>query len=378
MKKQVLKTFTCLILILLLIQSASATTVFLTSDHIGSEDNDLDILNSVKTYIEEISGGKIEVIIDNQAPSPGEGTRAIEASADVSVTFAANCAGNFLIMSKAMPNINKQIIFVNMGDFDLDNAEFIRRAWDDNYSGDYFAGINSPGKFLNNAGINYIQPLQKFPSAGESYTSSNDEINRYIAQEIVNQINQGSSNKYYDESLLVTHSLHPSKMAKSSRELMESGETKFENNYNSYSAPQLLYLTSSYLNGNGLKEPSNYAYPDSPLESSIFTKDSYSIYDYMKMGGMTKKYMDENGKAPNYIKYEGAYISYYDLVYNFAKITENHTASEHMDFATSYHFEKVNHSILIDALPIVVIALILLVLYGLIRRFKNRRRRRRY
>lgn len=378
MKKQVLKTFTCIILILLLIQSASATTVFLTSDHVGSKDNDLNILNSVKSNIEEISNGEIEVIIDSQSPSPGEGTRAIEANADVSVNFAANCAGNFLILSKAMPNINKQIIFVNMGDFDLDNAEFIRRAWDDNYSGDYFAGINSPGKFLNNAGISYIQPLKQFPSAGESYTSSNDEINRYIAQEIVNQINKGSSNKYYDESLVVTHSLHPSKMAKASTNLMESGETKFENSYNSYSAPQLLYLTSSYLNGNGLKEPSNYDSPDSPLEYSILTKDSYTIYDYMKMSSITKTYMDENGKAPNYIKYEGAYISYYDLVYNFAKITENHTDSEHMDFATSYHFEKVNHSLLIDALPVIIIALILMIIYGLFRRFKNRRRRRRY
>ena len=126
-----------------------------------------------------------------------------------------------------------------------------------------------------------------------------------------------------------------------------------------------------------MTEPQEYDYPDSPLESSILAKDSYSVYDYMKMASTTKTYMDETGRAPNYINYEGAYISYYDLVYNFAKMTENHTSSEHMDFATSYHFEKVNHSLLIDSLPFIGGALILLILYGLIRRFRNKRKRRR-
>ena len=94
MKKQILMIFLCLLLVLSFIQSSSATTVFLTSDHVGTESNDLDMLNSVKNYIEEISDGQIEVVVDSQAPSPGEGSRAIEASADVSVNFAACCSGN--------------------------------------------------------------------------------------------------------------------------------------------------------------------------------------------------------------------------------------------------------------------------------------------
>ena len=54
----------------------------------GTND-DADMLNSIKTYIEEISNGKINVIVDSQSPGPGEGTRAIEADSNVSVVFAA-------------------------------------------------------------------------------------------------------------------------------------------------------------------------------------------------------------------------------------------------------------------------------------------------
>lgn len=376
MKKQIILISLCFILVLSSIQVASATSVFLTSDHIGSQDNDLDMLSSVKNYIEQMSNGEIEVIIDDYAPSPGEGTRAIESNADVSVNFAANDPGNFLILAKAKQNIDKQIIFVNVGNFDLDNEDYLRRAWDDNYSSTYFAGITTPGTFLKESGIDYIQPLKQFPDAGETYTSSNDEINRYIAEQIVNKVYDKNTNNYYDENLIVTHNIHPSIMADASRLLVSSEDTSYENTYNSYSAPQILYMSSSYLNGNSLIQPSNYDQPDNPLQTSIFAKDSYSVYDYMKMGSMIKTFMDENGRAPNYVNYEGAYLAYPDIVYNFARITENHTESSKMDFASTYRFDKVNHSVFIDSLPYIIVALILLLIYGAIRKIKNHRKRR--
>lgn len=376
MKKQIIRLILIIILILSCLQTATAASVFLTSDHIGTDDNDLNMLNSVKKYIEELSNGEINVIIDPYAPSPGEGTRALESSADVSVNFAASDPGNFLLLAKAASNINKQIIFVNTGNFDLDEANFIRRAWDDNYSTASFAGINTPGEFLKKAGIEYIQPLKQYSTGDDSYTTSKDEINRYIAEQIVEKINKQSSNPVYDENLVVTHKMHPSKMAQASSELVASNDTSYKGNYGGYTASQLLYLTSSYLNGNGLEEPKNYDLPDSPLETSILAKESYSTYDYMKMGSLVKKYMDENGRAPNYINYEGAYLAYPDVIYNFARITENHTSSSHMDFATHYRFDKVNSSLLMDALPFILIGLVLLVLYALIRKIRNKNKRR--
>ena len=216
--------------------------------------------------------------------------------------------------------------------------------------------------------------MKEYPDAGSDghLGQNNDDINKYIAQEIVNNINSYDSTKHYDNNLVITHKLAPSNMAHGSQSLLESSDNEMNGTYNSYSAPQLLYLTSSYLNGNGLENPGDYKAPDSPLKYSILTKDSYSIYDYIKMRGIVKNYMDENGQAPNYINYEGAYISYYDLQYNFAKITANHTDGSHMDFDREYHFDKVNDSILLTILPIVLIILVIMFIYMIFKRLLHR------
>ncbi|WP_455645434.1 adhesin [Methanosphaera sp.] len=372
------------VILLLTIQGVSATTVFLTSDNVGNSDNDLSMLNSIKEYIEELSNGDIEVIIDSQAPSPGEGTRAIESSADVSVNLAAVDAANLNLLVNKTYSSQKQIIFVNMGNLDLTSSDFVRRAWDDNYSSMNFAGIHNPGKFLNDAQITYIQPLQEYPDAGSDgvLTSSTDEINQYIAKEIVNSINNyDSSDKTYDASLIETHTMSPSVMAKASSELMDS-DLSMNDTYNSYTAPQVLYMAASYLNGTGLEEPASYDEPSNPEEHSTFAKSSYTYYDYIAIGTKVKEYMDTNGQAPDYIEYEGARICYYDLVYNFAKITENHTSSSDMDFAREYNFVKVNGDSLLTTLtPFIGIGVLLVVAYLIIRwraRRRYYRKRRRY
>ena len=96
---------------------------------------------------------------------------------------------------------------------------------------------------------------------------------------------------------------------------------------------------------------------------SFMVRDTYSVYDYFKMGSIVKSYMDENGRAPDSIEYEGAKIGYYDLLYNFAKITQNHTDAHHMNFEREYHFDKVNDSILLHVFPFVLILFILFVAY---------------
>jgi hypothetical protein len=96
---------------------------------------------------------------------------------------------------------------------------------------------------------------------------------------------------------------------------------------------------------------------------SFLVKDKYSVYDYMKMAGIVRNYMDENGRAPDSIEYEGAHISYYDLQYNFAKITQNHTDTQHMGFDQEYNFDRVNDSILLHIFPFVLIFFILILAY---------------
>ena len=376
MKRKIAIFIMAILIIAPIIQDVSASkTVFITSDTIIGHDDDIKMLNSIKSHIEEISGGELQVIVDNDAPAPGEGWRAIEVTSDVSICLAASDAGNYLQLASASANSDKQIIFVNTGDYDLDNnSNYLRRAWDDNYSNESLAGLRDPGTFLKNSGVYYVQPLKEFPNNGNegNLDRYDEDMNKQIATEIVDIINNhGNDTKVLSDNLLVRHVLHPSVMADASKELIQSGDKEMTGTYGNYSGPQLLYQTSAYLNGNGLDIPKEYDEPENPMGISFLTKDTYSVYDYFKMAGIVKVYMDENGRAPDSIDYEGAKISYYDLLYNFAKITQNHTDVEHMGFDSEYHFDKVNDSILLHIFPFVLVLFILFIAYLLFKRIRR-------
>ena len=377
MKKQIAILILAILIVAPIVQDVSASkTVFITSDNIIDHDTDLKVLNSIKNFIEEISKGELQVIVDNQAPSPGEGYRGIQVTSDVSINLAAADAGNFLQLGKASAgNSNKQYVYINSGDYDLDNnSNYLRRAWDDNYSNESFMGLRDPGTFLKNSGIYYIQPLKEYPNNAKdgSLGRFDEEMNKQIAQEAVDIVNKHSNDtKIISDNLIVTNKISPSVMASASKELVNSNDTEMNGTYGNYTAAQLLYQTSSYLNGNGLDVPKSYDGPENPMGVSFLVKDKYSVYDYFKMGGIVRNYMDENGRAPDSIEYEGAHISYYDLLYNFARITQNHTNAEHMGFDSEYEFVKVNDSILLQAFPFILILFILFIAYLVYKRIRG-------
>lgn len=376
MKKEIAILIMAILILSPVIQDVSAAkTVFITSDNIIDHDSDIKLLNSLKSYIEELSGGELQVIVDNQSPAPGEGWRSIEVTSDVSVDLAASDAGNYLQLASSTVNSDKQIVFVNIGNYDLDNhTNFLRRAWDDNYSNESLAGMHDPGTFLKNAGIFYVQPAKEFPNNVHNGVISNydENMNKQIAQEIVDIINtHGNDEKTLSDGLVTHNIIKPSVMAKASQELIKSNDKEMKGTYGNYSAPQLLYQTSSYLNGNGLDIPKSYDEPENPMGVSFMAKDTYSVYDYFKMGGIVREYMDQNGRAPDSIEYEGAQISYYDLVYNFAKITQSHTDVNHMGFESEYHFDRVNDSILLHIFPFILILFVLFLAYLLLKRIRR-------
>ncbi|WP_405298328.1 adhesin [Methanobrevibacter sp.] len=376
MKRQIAILIMALLILAPVIQDVSAAkTVFITSDNIIDHDSDIKLLNSLKSYIEELSGGELQVIVDNQSPAPGEGWRSIEVTSDVSVDLAASDAGNYLQLASSTVNSNKQIVFVNIGNYDLDNhTNFLRRAWDDNYSNESLAGMRDPGTFLKNAGIFYVQPAKEFPNnVNDGVLSNYDEnMNKQIAQEIVDIINtHGNDEKTLSDGLVTHNIIKPSIMAKASQELIKSNDKEMKGTYGNYSAPQLLYQTSSYLNGNGLDIPKSYDEPENPMGISFMAKDTYSVYDYFKMGGIVREYMDQNGRAPDSIEYDGAQISYYDLLYNFAKITQSHTDVKHMGFESEYHFDRVNDSILLHIFPFILILFVLFLAYLFLKRIRR-------
>lgn len=363
----------------LLSPTVSATTVFLTSDDVLGHDEDMNMLYEIKDLIESKSNGQISVVVDSDASNPGEGTRAMNADCDVAVTVAYACAGNLKILGDYSSKVTKTVIYVNSGGLDLNNINFLRRSYDDDWSESSFAAIQQPGKFLKDSGVILLQPGQVYPdqtnNGNMEYSSS--VINEYIADSVINAVNEGSAtNRQYDSDLIVTHKLDPKYLAEDSQKIVSSYGGDMADSYGSYTTQQLLYMSASYIAGYSLDVPGSFEAPNNPLNSSVLTKDSYSFNDYYNMADIVVDYMNEHGQAPDYIEYEGALISYYDLVYNFALLTQDDTDSSHMNFDLEYKFNKFNDNGLLGLLPIAILIVLIIVIALVIRKIRKSRKKR--
>ena len=344
---------------------AHATTVFLTSDNVLGHDEDMQMLNDIKQQIEAKSNGQITVIVDSEASNPGEGTRAMQADCDIAVTIAYACAGNLVDLASYSTQSTKKIIYVNAGSLDLTSINFLRRSYDDNWSSSSFASLQNPGQFLYDSGITLLQPGQKFYGETDKgnldYSSS--EINGYIADEVMKQVYSDGVIRKFDSDCIIRHNLDPKYLAEDSKKIVDGYGTSMAESYGSYTTQQLLYMSSSYLVGYSLDIPQSFAAPDNPSENSYFTQGSYTFNEYCEMADIVVDYMNEHGKAPDSIDYKGAKIGYYDLVYNFALLTQDDFDAAHMNFPQKADFQRYNSNILLDILPI---ALILIALVAVI------------
>lgn len=360
-------------------ESVDATTVFLTSDNLHEHDADFARLYAIKDKIESKTNGDITVIVDDSASNPGEGTRVMGANCDVGVSIAGACAGNLVDLADYACKVNKKIIYVNAGTLDLDNINFLRRSYDDNWSHYTFASVKSPGKFLNDAGITLIQPAVEYPD--DCYKGiiayDSDNVNEYIANGIINAVYAGTSeNKQLDTGLIVYHKLDPKYLAEDSKKIVDGRWQDMQDAYGSYTTQQLLYMSSSYIAGYSLEVPQDFEAPDNPQKYSSFTKGEYSFNDYYNMADQVVDYMNENGKAPDSISYEGASIGYYDLVYNFARLTQDDTSASNMDFPSEMEFEKYYSNFLYEILPIGILLIGIIAILIVIKKILNRRKRR--
>lgn len=364
-------------------ESADAVSVFLTSDNLNGHDADFARLNDIKDRIESKTNGDIIVVIDDSASNPGEGTRLMNTRSDVAVTIAGACAGNLVDLADYSTKVDRKIIYINAGSLDLNNINFLRRSYDDNWSDSTFASVQSPGKFLNDAGIIFIQPAVEYPNECHKgiIKSDSDVVNEYIANQIINAVYaETSENRQLDSDLIVYHNLDPKYLAEDSKQIVDGHGEDMKDLYGSYTTPQLLYMSASYIAGYSLDAPQYFEAPDNPQKYSSFTKGEYSFNDYYNMADIVVDYMKEHGKAPDSINYEGATIGYYDLVYNFALLTEDDTSASNMNFPSEFGFHRYYSNFLYDILPIgiiiIVIIAVLLVIRKIIKSIKRRIQRR--
>lgn len=369
-------------------ESVDATTVFLTSDNLNGHDADMHRLNDIKDRIESKTNGEIIVIVDDSASNPGEGTRLMNARSDVGVSISAACAGNLVELADYSTRTTRKVIYINAGSVDLNNVNFLRRSYDDNWSHYTFASVQSPGRFLNDAGISLIQPTLEYPDECHKgiIKADSDAVNEYIANEIINAVySQTDSNRQLDSNLIVNHKMNPKYLAEDSKLIVDGKGSDMKESYGSYTTQQLLYMSSSYIAGYSLEVPPYFEAPDNPQKYSSFNKWRYSFNDYCEMADIVVDYMNEHGKAPDSINYEGATIGYYDLVYNFALLTEDDTSASNMDFPSKMDFHKYYENFLFSILPIGLIVIALIIVLLIIRKIKRsiqrrirRRKERRY
>ena len=325
--------------------TASAVDVFLTSDCIsGNSAQDVSNLHSVEGYIENGSlKDKVNVTVDPKAPHPGEGERAIYStkSNGVAVYMAASCPGTMKAVAKLASSSNKGVIFVNTGQLNLKSTSVIRRAWDDNFSNMYFAGIKTPYTFLRHAGVWIIQPNVDCAGKSQAYK------NQYIANKISEIISKyypsltSSSGRYYDTALIANHKISPATMASVANGIYTSNKNKkvFKKSYNGYRLASFLLMATAYMNGPMKKS----VYIKEPKNSHVKSTFSGSISktEYRSIAASLNSYMRKHKRAPNYIRFKGKIIGYKDALLMFAKLTRGHTSSSKMTLATSYKFKKV-------------------------------------
>lgn len=369
-KKFICILFLTILLFIPLINGVSATSVFLTSDNIfGEKGEEVKMLTEIKKYIEEESNGQITVSVDPDAPGPSEGTRAMESSEDVKVNFAYVCAGNLYELAKYSSKVDNKVIFVNVGGLDINENDLLRRAWDDNWSYEQFASISNISQFLTEAGISVIQPAidnpDKTDNDGDIY-QSDSVVNKYIGDQIISSIESSDNSKTLDTNLINEHEIDISVIGSISKTILINPQREVNETIGDYTSSQALYLLSSYLYGNPLKEPRDYKLADKPTNESYNTENTYKLSDYGKMAKIVVDYMDEHGQAPNSIDYNGAEISYNDLLYNFALLSQNTTDQSHMNLPTSQDFVKSNDSIIAQIIPLIIALVIIIPLATII------------
>ncbi|MGZ7069022.1 MAG: hypothetical protein ACXVHT_12015 [Methanobacterium sp.] len=332
------KSLMVISMIFILVLSVSATTgvvmssdvnnnlpvIYITSDKLVSDLADKEMLNKIKNAID----GSANVIIDEKSPNPGEAPRAIlNAPGGIAAFIAAADPGsiNELVyaVKKGYLNDDAQkldgIVFINYGNVNLENTSYLPRAYDDNYSSPYFAGLYDPATFLKDSGIILIQP-----NVGTS--SENAEMNK-IETGLVNAAHSSNKSQLtsnYNTGLIGIHQINPQKVAYGSQSVLNGKEP--EMGYSKW-----MYLASQYVSG--------YPIKNSDQKFSISNESGKSTYfgvltidEYRKVGKTVSEYMDTNKTVPDSVKVDGRTLNKPDLEYIFAKLTYDHTSTQNMTF----------------------------------------------
>ncbi len=296
--------------------------IYISTDKLVNENTDIEMLNKIKNAI----GSSANVVIDEKSPNPGEAPRAIQNTPrGIAAFIAAADPGS---LNEIVYGVNKGylkddaqkldgIVFINYGNVDLENTSYLPRAYDDDYSTPYFAGLYQPGAFLNSSGIILIQP-----KVGTN--SEEEEINK-IARELVNAANNKSTlNTNYNTGLIAIHQINPEKVAYGSQNVLNDKDPDM-------GYAKWMYLVSTYVSGYPIKNSDeNFRGSSTPGNSTYF--GVLTIEEYREVGKAVSQYMEANKTVPESIVANGKTLKKNDMEYIFAKLTYDNIGSDNMTF----------------------------------------------
>jgi hypothetical protein len=297
--------------------------IYITCDNLISESADKDMLNKIKKAI----SGSANVEIDDQSPKPGEAPRTIKnAPSGIAAYIAAVDPGSMVdliegikegYLKKYAQNLDG-IVFINYGKLDLDNTSYLPRAWDDNYSNVYFAGLYDPSKFLESGGVELIQP-----NVGTS--SQDEEINK-IASGLIDaaySANANLSSSNYDSNLIGIHEIDPEVVAYGSQSILDDKKPRL-------GTLNWFYLASQYVSGYPIQNTSE------GFSGSISGENTYfgvlTIEEYREAGKDVSDYMEANKSVPDSVIVDGKKLNKADMKFLFAELTYDHTSKANMTF----------------------------------------------
>ena len=297
--------------------------IYIASDNLVSESKDKEMLNNIK----EVISGSANVEIDNQSPQPGEAPRAIQnAPGGIAAYIAAADPGSMadLVIGIKKGYLRsdaqklKGIIYINYGGVNLDNTSYLPRAWDDNYSSVYFAGLYNPSLFLQSAGIKLIQPY-------EGTSSQDEEINK-ISSGLIDAAyssNAKLSGSSYDSNLIGVHEMNPEVVAYGSQSILDGKKPRL-------GTLNWFYLASEYVSGYPIQNISE------EFSGTISGQSTYfgvlTINEYREAGKDVSDYMEANRSVPDSVTVDGKKLSKADMKYTFAQLTYDHTSRANMTF----------------------------------------------
>ncbi|QEF94972.1 pseudomurein-binding protein [Methanothermobacter sp. KEPCO-1] len=304
--------------------SGTLETIYMSSDRLNGV-NGRTLMESIKAEI----AGSARVIIDERSPAPGEADRAIKNAppGSLAVYIAAACPGTMYstisgIKSGYLRSYASSldgVAYVNYGSLNLEKTSYLSRAWDDNFSNVYFAGISKPSEYLKTSGILLLEPKVLPQSQQIHFTAMNLIDHAYSAD--------GEHLRTVNSSVYIArHEIDPTTLSADARRIVSGNTTVM-------AREEWAYLASQYIAGLPIRKNTT-AISDASSSSNTYT-GTLTRAEYRDAARRVYEFAKANRRLPAYVSVGDKKLGRDEYTLMFAQIIQNHTDKSKMVFPSS-------------------------------------------